>query len=303
MNWTTELIKTFQNEKILRRDSRISQILGEEPLFPPRLPFFQKEENIRNSNIIVELTEEEILEYLSLRDIPNTIFKYFDQIPYLFQTQLFDSLFKDRFSIIRKGRQIGLTNILINFLLYQVLMNNDSHNIIMGIKNQDLHHIQQIFLAKLERIPIGFQSGMTRIQDFRLNWENGSSITLTSKIEHVISQNYDNIILLDASHFNDLSMILNMIVPTVSARTQGRIILEGNISTKKSFFNDLCSGNKFPFHEKIVDSLSVPNRDDLWERQMIQRIGLENYLTEFLCLIPGTTEYNREVNLNKLLNN
>jgi len=302
MNWTTELINTFRNEAQVRRDSRISQILGdEEPHFPDRLPFLDGYVNIRNTNIIVELTEEEIMEFHQLKEIPNTIFNYFNQQPFLYQSQLFDSLFMDRFSLIRKGRQVGITNLLLNFVLHQVLTNNNSHNLIVGVKDQDLHHIQLNLLGKLGKIPIGFQKGLVENNKFKMKWENGSSITLFRDSKLALSQNYNNIILLDASYFNDLSMILNSIVPAVSARRDGRIILEGNITTKNSFFNDLCGGNKFPFQEKIINSLSFPNRDGNWEAQQIKMVGLENYLAEFLCLIPGAPEWNREINLHQLL--
>jgi hypothetical protein len=47
--------------------------------------------------------------------------------------------------------------------------------------------------------------------------------------------------------------------------------------------------------------MSVPTRDILWEKNLISIIGIEGYLSEFLCLIPETEEWNREFNLYQLL--
>lgn len=303
MNWTTELIDLYRSDIISRRDSRISQILGDElPTFPESIPFFQHDKELRNSNIIIESTEEEIIKFLELKEIPNNIFQFSSLLPHLFHVDTFKFITDQRFTILRKGRQLGISNLILLFVLQQILTENGKKTLILSNKKQDLIKFRENFLTTLKRVPLHLQKGIQKLNKLEMIWEDKSILKLrTVDNQNWLSQNYDNIILLDASFFKDLSMILNMIVPPVSSRTNGRIIIEGNILNKKCFFNDLCNGNKFPFQEKIVNSMNVPFRDENWENQQIQSFGLEIYLAEFMCLIPGTLEYNRQINLHQLL--
>jgi hypothetical protein len=295
--WTSELIELYRDDIVTRRDKKLCDILGEETIFPEGSPFFLNDNYLRNSGISIELSDGEKEELIKIINFPNYIFRYSSITPYLFQSQLFDELFKERFVLIRHGRQLGISNIVNHFILNQVLSTKSETLVIC---NKPLLEFQK-FLEILRRIPIIYQVGISKSGQLSINWENGSSLRFLSYNKLTIDRNYDNIIILDASHCKDLSNILNSIVPTISARTSGRIIMEGNISLKPSFFNELCAG-KFPFKEKIIDSLSVPNRDQNWINREIKNIGgLEYFLTEYMCLIPGTKEWNREINLHKLL--
>jgi hypothetical protein len=302
MNWTTELIELFKNDILVKRESRINQILGDEPLiFPERIPFYLGDIGLRNNNIVIDLTTEEKIQLIELKEIPNTIFKYLNWNPYLFQSQLFDSLFKERFLLIRKGRQLGVTTILIDFLIHQCLLNIGSQNLVVCTSNKSIENIYNKLISDLRMIPLAFQVGISKKEEFSILWENGSTIKFRTEKNLTLNQNYDNIILSDSSYFENLSFLLNRVVPTMSSLKNGRIIIDGNITYKKSFFNDLCYGNKFPFKETIINSMNVPTRDSLWEKNKISIFGIEKYLSEFMCLIPETEEWNREFNLYQLL--
>lgn len=298
MNWTSELIDLFRNDESSIRDHKLATLLGEEKTFPEKYPFFNGDKFLRNSEVVIEFSNGEKKELIELKQIPNKFFKYTKMEPYLFQSQLFDNLFKERFVLIRKGRQLGISKIIFNYSLYKLLMCKSSILVISNKPSESLN----MLIQTLRKIPIIYQVGIKKITKSKIEWENGSLIKFISYNNLIIGRNYDVTLLLDSSFCSNLSMILNSIVPSISARVNEQIIIEGNILNSPCFFNELCAGNKFPFKEYIINSLNVPNRDQKWEDDQIFCLGgVEEYLTEFMCLIPGTKEWNREINLRKLL--
>lgn len=294
MEWNTGLIESFRDDIQSQREYYLSNLLDEDSIYPNTNPFFKGDKYLRNKGILFDLSPVELENIIHSQKYPDYIFRYLGISPYVFQKNLLKSLLTNRINLIVKGRQVGSSRVLEAYILYKCYFSTNNI-IICSPKPRDFF---LKILNTLKTIPHYFQVGIIDISDTKITFENGSSILFTDP-DYIYSHG-DILILTDAFYLS--KDMVNDILPIFYSR-KSNLIIEGCVTTNISYFNDFYQSNecKKYFNTHVINSISIPHRDDYWSKTMIDIYSLDSFLSEFLCLVPGTPEWNREKNLYQLL--
>jgi hypothetical protein len=117
----------------------------------------------------------------------------------------------------------------------------------------------------------------------------------------MISRTY-NLIIIDNVAFipKKTYKYISMVLFTHNLRIDSKTILSSTPNGDNHFKILATTKNNF-FKTFLHWSLINLNRDDYWRKDMIDTIGIELFAQEYENLFTSTKEYNRYINLNKLV--
>lgn len=299
MNWSTKILPCNGNpcqcnKKATDRDMKIDNILGNDL----KNPYLSNNHNLRAPNILFELTSDEISSYKKALDdilhFSKIISKY---TLYEIQKNVLKDLQENRFNLIVNSRQSGMSMILAIKSLHKSL--SKDKKILIYVYDDALDMMNRI-KDLYQIIPFYLKPGISNWGSNKISFDNGSSIEVLNKFNRIVR--YDLIILDDFAHYIDPNSIMNHIIPIQLSSISSELIISSIPNGTNLFYNII---NDNIYNKNVIhihwSQINIENRDDTWKNDMINLIGIESFYQEYENMFKGSKEWNRHINLTKLI--
>ena len=309
--WTSLKVESIKGDKkSLLRDITINGILGiNEDEFPTTNPFYQKNENLRASNILFEYTDEEKETICKIHKDPQylaSLIRIFDKKITLrdYQQESIDNYKSNRFNIIVNSRQTGSTTTLAIQALHYILSNHGKSIAIFANKidaaTEILDKIKQLYYT----LPYYAKPGVKAWNIKAVDFDNGCRIRCHASNKNLaIGYTIDFAIIESIAHMypTKANTISTVLIPIMSATSNSKITI---VSTPNgnNHFKKLVDDNSNSFKKQWIYWYQVPGRDEAWKQQEIYNIGgREAFAQEYDLLFQGTKEWKRYFNLENIV--
>jgi hypothetical protein len=310
MFWKTDTLPCPGNtcnctdNRLVNRELNLNKLFGQ----VAKSPYYKNNHNLRGSDVLFEFTDEEIIEYNIAKD-DILYFYYLSQKSkrnklelYKFQEDLLKSTKQKRYNLVVNSRQSGMSYILAIKALHSVFSSYDKTTLIVSNIGEDGSRILGLVKDIYQTLPFYLKPGIKVWNTKSITFDNGSKIlsTTSNKISYGID--YDNVIIQDytSMSYEDKMSICRNLIPTLISKSDSGLLLT-SIPNGEEHFKDLVDDVNSFFTKHKIHWSDIPSRDDVWKRNMIKRSGIEMFAQDYENLFTGTKEWNRFINLNKLL--
>jgi len=263
---------------------------------------FEKNENLRGENEVIEMTEEEIIEYQKCKNDIFEFAKHFsiksekgnEKIKFRdYQKKLVKTLIlnipEKRNRIFMMGRQTGKTTIATVYLLWYALFNSTKSIAVLANKEAQAIEILSRIKFAYANLPLFIQQGLISFSSMNISMENETTIFAASSSSSAIRGKTVDLMLIDEfAHLDDniAEDFVSSVFPTLSSRKKGMILL---ISTPKGMnhFYDIwqkAKANENEFIPAKIQWYEVQGRDEEWLNEQIKSYGSIYVEQEYKCL-------------------
>ena len=163
-----------------------------------------------------------------------------------YQTTLLESLRTNKFSLIKHSRQMGVSTVLVEFIVETLLEQNNTNNNTIILFTEKLASAKHL----LNKIRLdGRISDLKKIKDTVsiLQLENGNLIKIASTLDGLRALNSTHVIIDNACFINRLDDIISCIIPVLSSQFNSKLIIASSNKKGSSFFNNLFNDNENNF--------------------------------------------------------
>ncbi len=172
------------------------------------------------------------------------------------QQKLLKSLKKDRFSLIKHSRQVGVTTVLKELIIETLLNDSEAHIVYFSNRlSSAKDFLRQI---KLDNRIVNLE----KIKDnvFNLKLKNGNRLKITSTLSSLKGCHYSHVIIDNACFIKKLEIILEGIIPLLSSIEKSKLILASSNKKGSPYFNKLFGDDKNNFiKNKILWNEDIEN--------------------------------------------
>ena len=194
---------------------------------------------LKKSNVPVEWTKEQILEYQKCMEDPLHFIQNYIRIVSLdeglvpftmfpFQKDMVGTIHSNRFTICRMPRQSGKSTTMVSYILHYVLFNPSMNVAILANKASTARDILGRLQLAYENLPKWLQQGVMSLNKGSLELENGSKIVASSTSSSAVRGGSFNMIFLDEFAFvptNVASDFFSSVYPTISSGKSTKVII------------------------------------------------------------------------------
>ena len=269
---------------------------------------------LKRSNVKVEYTQEQVLEYLKCsQDIIHFVKTYckivnvdkglvnFDL--WKFQEEMVVKFDSNRFVICKMPRQVGKTTTVAAYLLWKVLFTPDYNVAILANKDRQAREILSRIQLMFEHLPKWLQMGVSEWNKGNIELENGSKILASATSSSAIRGGSFNLVYLDEFAFvptNIQEEFFASVYPTISSGQTSKVLITSTPNGMNLFYKlwmDSVEGRNF--YERVdVHWSHIPGRDDKWRQETISNTSEDQFRQEYECEFLGSA--NTLVHPNKL---
>ena len=262
--------------------------------------------NLKKVNTPVEFTKEQVLEFRKCENNPVYFIQNYVQIVsldeglvpfnmYNFQTDMVQTMHKERFTICKLPRQSGKSTTIVSYLLHYALFNPNCNIAILANKSSTARDILGRLQLAYENLPRWLQQGVINWNKGSIELENKSSIVAASTSSSAIRGGSYNIIFLDEFAFvpaNIAEQFFSSVYPTISSGQKTKMIIVSTPHGMNMFYKLwVDSQNKKNEYVPIeVHWSEVPGRDEKWKEQTIRNTSAEQFQQEFECDFLGSVD-------------
>ncbi len=304
-NWSTEKLK-FDNKQIIR-DKVLSGLTGGEFEFPTAKPYFKNDKRLRAPYIIFEHTNDEIKSLQILKNNPDYIVDL-AKTTYGFalrdyQKEALDNYKNNRFNIIIGSRQVGVNIILAIEALHYAITNSEKSIVIFSYNTDSAQATLERAKDLYRQLPYYSKPGIKRFNMKVIEFDNGSRIfarpltkdsAIGFTIDYVIVDRFANISEKIALQF------MQTLAPITFAMANSKMTIAS--TPGNSHFTKMVFDTKNVYHKQWIYYHQVPGRDAQWVKDETSAIGGElAFMQEYELIFPETKEWNRRININKLI--
>jgi hypothetical protein len=252
----------------------------------------------------MQLTEEQVREYVKCAKDPIyfienyvkiiTLDKGFVQISlYPFQRQAVKDINDNRRVIVKAGRQVGKTTMVVGYILWYILFNEDKFVAILANKAPTAREILNRIKIAYEALPLWLQQGVRTWNKGDIELENNCRVMATSTASSAIRGYSISLLYLDEFAFvpsNIADEFFTSVYPTISSGTQSKILISSTPNGMNHYYRmwtEAVEGqNGFKYIE--ANWRQVPGRDQAWADDQRRILGEEKFLQEMECEFMGS---------------
>jgi len=252
----------------------------------------------------LSLTEDQIREYIKCAKDPVyfiehyvkiiTLDKGFVQISlYPFQKQAVQDINDNRRVIVKAGRQVGKTTMVVGYILWYILFNEDKFVAILANKAPTAREILNRIKIAYESLPLWLQQGVRVWNKGDIELENNCRVMATSTASSAIRGYSISLLYLDEFAFvpsNIADEFFTSVYPTISSGTQSKILISSTPNGMNHYYRmwtEAVEGqNGFKYIE--ANWRQVPGRDQAWADDQRRILGEEKFLQEMECEFMGS---------------
>lgn len=260
---------------------------------------------LKKSNVPVEWTKEQILEYQKCMEDPLHFIQSYIRIVSLdeglvpftmfpFQKDMVGTIHSNRFTICRMPRQSGKSTTMVSYILHYVLFNPNMNVAILANKASTARDILGRLQLAYENLPKWLQQGVMSWNKGSLELENGSKIVASSTSSSAVRGGSFNMIFLDEFAFvptNVASDFFSSVYPTISSGKSTKVIIVSTPNGMNLFYKLWTDAENKRNSYNIIDVhwSEVPGRDDKWRKETIANTSEEQFQREFECEFLGSS--------------
>jgi hypothetical protein len=294
MIWTTKLLNDYNfNHKVFMRDFKISMLNddNDDDKYNFIDPFFNDNIFLRKSGVLFDLTSEEKVDIEKFHSDSGYISKYIGIELRDYQEEILNN-FKKSYTIFVTGRQIGISTLSIINLIHYAFFNSGKRVFVRLINGSQLKHFMDSFFSIYRELPYHLKLGIKKWESDYILFENETSIMLSTSDLGIPGGYIDYFISPDLDYLTpDSNNFLSRIFQGISPRNP-KILIYSSLGSKGGPVTD-----EVLREETIFEKFFYPQENS----EIINIIGIESYMTEYLCIPYGSNQYRRELKLNGLL--
>jgi hypothetical protein len=259
---------------------------------------------LKRVNMPMQLTEDQIREFIRCSKDPVyfienyvkiiTLDKGFVQISlYPFQKQAVQDINDNRRVIVKAGRQVGKTTMVVGYILWYILFNEDKFVAILANKAPTAREILNRIKIAYESLPLWLQQGVRVWNKGDIELENNCRIMATSTASSAIRGYSISLLYLDEFAFvpsNIADEFFTSVYPTISSGTQSKILISSTPNGMNHYYRMWTEAVEGQNGFKHIEAnwRQVPGRDQAWADDQRKILGEEKFLQEMECEFMGS---------------
>ena len=259
---------------------------------------------LKRVNMPMQLTEDQIREFIRCSKDPVyfienyvkiiTLDKGFVQISlYPFQKQAVQDINDNRRVIVKAGRQVGKTTMVVGYILWYILFNEDKFVAILANKAPTAREILNRIKIAYESLPLWLQQGVRVWNKGDIELENNCRIMATSTASSAIRGYSISLLYLDEFAFvpsNIADEFFTSVYPTISSGTQSKILISSTPNGMNHYYRMWTEAVEGQNGFKHIEAnwRQVPGRDQAWADDQRRILGEEKFLQEMECEFMGS---------------
>ena len=260
---------------------------------------------LKKVGISVSMSQAQVDEYTKCAQSPEyfiqhwvkiiTLDKGFQNIDlYDFQKKAVDIIDKERTVIIKAGRQVGKTTMVVGYILWYVLFNDAKFVAILANKAKTAREILGRIQIAYAELPWWIQQGVVEWNKGDIGLENQSRVMADSTASTVIRGYAFNFVYLDEFAFvpnNIADDFFTSVYPTITSGHSSKILISSTPHGMNHFYKmwtDATEGRN-GFVPIEASWREVPGRTEAWAANQRKVLGDDKYLQEMECEFQGST--------------
>ena len=252
----------------------------------------------------LSLTEDQVREYVKCAKDPLyfienyvkiiTLDKGFVQISlYPFQKQAVQDINDNRRVIVKAGRQVGKTTMVVGYILWYILFNEDKFVAILANKAPTAREILNRIKIAYESLPLWLQQGVKTWNKGDIELENNCRVLASSTASSAIRGYSISLLYLDEFAFvpsNIAEEFFTSVYPTISSGTQSQILISSTPNGMNHYYRMWTEAVEGQNGFKHIEAnwRQVPGRDQKWADEQRRVLGEEKFLQEMECEFMGS---------------
>ena len=260
--------------------------------------------NLKRVNMPMQLTEDQVREFVRCSQDPVyfienyvkiiTLDKGFVQIClYPFQRQAITDINENRRVIVKAGRQVGKTTMVVGYILWYILFNEDKFVAILANKAPTAREILNRIKIAYESLPLWLQQGVRVWNKGDIELENNCRVMATSTASSAIRGYSISLLYLDEFAFvptNIADEFFTSVYPTISSGTQSKILISSTPNGMNHYYRMWTEAVEGQNGFKHIEAnwRQVPGRDQAWADDQRRILGEEKFLQEMECEFMGS---------------
>lgn len=271
---------------------------------PTRVKHYLGNPRLKRINMQLSLTEDQVREYVKCAKDPLyfienyvkiiTLDKGFVQISlYPFQKQAVQDINDNRRVIVKAGRQVGKTTMVVGYILWYILFNEDKFVAILANKAPTAREILNRIKIAYESLPLWLQQGVKTWNKGDIELENNCRVLASSTASSAIRGYSISLLYLDEFAFvpsNIAEEFFTSVYPTISSGTQSKILISSTPNGMNHYYRMWTEAVEGQNGFKHIEAnwRQVPGRDQKWADEQRRVLGEEKFLQEMECEFMGS---------------
>lgn len=272
---------------------------------PAKIKNYLGNPHLKKVNMPVSLTEEEVREFVKCAEDPIyfieryvkiiTLDKGFVSINlYPFQRQAIRDINENRKVILKAGRQLGKTTMVVGYILWYILFNQDKFVAILANKAPTAREILSRIKIAYEALPLWIQQGVKVWNKGDIELENNCRVMATSTASSAIRGFSISLLYLDEFAFvpsNIAEEFFTSVYPTISSGTSSKILISSTPNGMNHFYKmwtEAVEGHN-GFKHIEANWRQVPGRDQKWADEQRRVLGDQKYYQEVETEFMGSS--------------
>lgn len=261
--------------------------------------------HLKRVGVVQKMDDDHIAEFIRCSEDPIyfiqnyvkviTLDKGFINIDlYPFQKEAIQKINDNRRVIVKAGRQVGKTTMVVGYILWYILFNTDKTVAILANKAPTAREILSRIKIAYEALPMWLQQGVKVWNKGDIELENNCRVMATSTASSAIRGFSISLLYLDEFAFvptNIADEFFTSVYPTISSGTQSKILISSTPNGMNHFYRmwtDAAEGRS-GFLTIEANWRQVPGRDQAWADDQRKGLGSEErFQQEMECEFLGS---------------
>lgn len=259
---------------------------------------------LKKVGVPMNLTQDQVNEYIKCSQDPAYFAERYVKIItldhglqniklYPFQKDSIKKINDNRMVIVKAGRQVGKTTMVVAYLLWYVLFNEDKLVAILANKAKTAREILSRLKIAYEELPKWLQQGVRTWNKGDIELENNSRVLADSTASSAIRGFSISLLYLDEFAFvpnNIAEEFFTSVYPTITSGTSSKILISSTPNGMNHYYkmwNEAVEGKNGFVHIE-ANWRQVPGRTQEWAENQRKVLGDEKYLQEMECEFQGS---------------
>lgn len=261
--------------------------------------------HLKKVGVTQQMTADEVEEYIRCSQDPTYFIERYVKIIsldkgfikiklYPFQKDAIEKINGNRKIIVKAGRQVGKTTMVVGYILWYILFNEEKFVAILANKASTAREILSRVKIAYEALPLWLQQGVRTWNKGDIELENNCRVMATSTASSAIRGFSISLLYLDEFAFvpsNIADDFFTSVYPTISSGTTSKILISSTPNGMNHFYKMWTEAieNLNGFTTIEANWRQVPGRDQKWADDQKSVLGEEKFLQEMEC-VAGNTE-------------
>ena len=270
----------------------------------PKIKHYLGNPHLKRIGVAQAMTAHQIDEFVKCSEDPIyfienyvkiiTLDKGFVQISlYPFQKEAITDINDNRRIIVKAGRQVGKTTMVVGYILWYILFNEDKFVAILANKAPTAREILNRIKIAYEALPMWLQQGVRVWNKGDIELENNCRVMATSTASSAIRGYSISLLYLDEFAFvptNIADEFFTSVYPTISSGTKSKILISSTPNGMNHYYRMWTEATEGQSGFKTIEAnwRQVPGRDQAWADDQRRILGEEKFLQEMECEFMGS---------------